>query len=400
MRSLPYFLRERHEYPTQHLVIGNPAGDADSTISAISLAYVESMVSAQQTPIVSIPRADLATQRPETTLLLELAGITREEQDQLWFVDDPQMPTIARGAHVTLVDHNRLVEPCFNSCEVVAIWDHHMDEGDHSDTCESRHIEFDSSLNQALVASTGTLVVERMIALWVNHKECPADIGLILLGLVLLDSINLSGEAGKVTFRDVAAVEYLLRRTAWHNLSEETRARLGLTHDGDPPKTLLLFEVLQGAKFDPLFWSGLSVRDALRLDYKQFSSPTTTFGISTVLVPAKEFTQTNDFPQSIEEYMLEVNVDFLVVMLAFTKPDTTELQRELILCGRNEALVINAVEYLMKDEQEWLLLHPMPDVDIASSLVKMILLEQGNRKASRKQVAPVLLGYFEKACQR
>ena len=47
-----------------------------SLLQAITLAYVEStQEETESTPIVSIPRADLATQRPEVSLLMEIAGI-------------------------------------------------------------------------------------------------------------------------------------------------------------------------------------------------------------------------------------------------------------------------------------------------------------------------------------
>ena len=67
--------------------LGNPAGDADSIISAIALAYIDTMSSAEScssntgdtsssaitttTPIVSIPYESLTTQRPETKYLLQ-----------------------------------------------------------------------------------------------------------------------------------------------------------------------------------------------------------------------------------------------------------------------------------------------------------------------------------------
>jgi inorganic pyrophosphatase/exopolyphosphatase len=79
-QSLADFLKVRKTDPSssKHYVLGNEAGDADSIISAIALAYIDSIqpdvTIVAKTPLISIPRADLATQRPETALLVDLAG--------------------------------------------------------------------------------------------------------------------------------------------------------------------------------------------------------------------------------------------------------------------------------------------------------------------------------------
>ena len=181
--SLSDFIEERYSQPTQHVVIGNKAGDSDSIISAITLAYVESLITLNamkrkdrgaessathedddnvddmscKTPIVSIPKPDFESQRPETTFLLRLAGISENVQDKLIFEDDPRILQASRsasssatinslkGANVTLVDHNRLdadFEPL--DWTVRGIRDHHLDERYHTDTCLVRQVAFDN----------------------------------------------------------------------------------------------------------------------------------------------------------------------------------------------------------------------------------------------------------------
>jgi len=179
-----------------------------------------------------------------------------------------------------------------------------------------------------LVASTSTLVAERwresiMAMLMEVEKEnkddsddhnlishdyyYPAEVGILLLGVILLDSINLSVSAGKVTDRDRNAVADLIAHTDWSTLAPATRQTLHLPvlpssedessaessadettttntpswtataedndHDNTEQRniiinTTLLFDVLQESKFNTTFWASLSIADALRLDYK------------------------------------------------------------------------------------------------------------------------------------
>jgi exopolyphosphatase len=68
--ALGDFLNDVRHQPTRSVVIGNEAGDADTIVSAVALAYVESVKSSQtKTPIVAIPKADLETLSPEVGLL-------------------------------------------------------------------------------------------------------------------------------------------------------------------------------------------------------------------------------------------------------------------------------------------------------------------------------------------
>jgi exopolyphosphatase len=245
----------------EHVVLGNEAGDADSLISAIALAYIESVKGqVPKTPLLPIPLTDLQTQRPETVHLLHLAGIN-SAQDLFWSADYPAL--FEENRNVTLVDHNRL-GPVFQASgwKVVEILDHHVDLGQHLDTCSghARKIAFQG--NQALVASTCTLIVERLQELW--EPPFPADLSLLLLGVILLDSVNMSPAAGKGTTRDAAAIDKLQQETSWNDLSKETKKALGTSKAvREKPDTLALFEALQNAKFEGAFWESLSVRDAV-----------------------------------------------------------------------------------------------------------------------------------------
>ncbi len=129
-------MKERKKNPTRSLVIGNDAGDADSIISAICLAFIEG-----QTPIISISRDAFVYERPEVEMLLDLAGISNASADLL-FIEDLKMIFDSSEDNevwnLTLVDHNVINDSLHkfrHMIEVVEIVDHHTDENLYTDTC-------------------------------------------------------------------------------------------------------------------------------------------------------------------------------------------------------------------------------------------------------------------------
>jgi exopolyphosphatase len=438
-----------------HFVIGNEAGDADSVVSAIAHAYLlhSTGASADDTssdpeqqraggvvvvvPVVSIPIRDVQTQRPETLFLLQtLAGITKLDE-LLCDIDElVEFVSVHAGRRhpITLVDHNqissRLQQPPYATTdptilEVVGIVDHHRDMGFHAETCSeaplARNIAFDESTGHSLVASTCTLVVEELVRIRTGGGpplELPPQVSVLLLGTILLDSINLDPRAGKVTDRDTAAVRELLRGTRWDGLGPEAKHALGMSGSNVQPDCSTLFHLLQTAKFDPEFWGSLSVRDALRLDYKQFStgdaasnSNTAAWGMSTVLQDFDSFCNKADWERTISAYMIERNLDLLVVMLstssvgggdATTDDRPATMKRELVLCDLRKGSIVNdLVGHLTGTPAplELRLVEMLNETQAlssdTSSTVYVRAFHQGNAKASRKQVAPILFDYFE-----
>jgi len=176
---------QQQQYLLPHLVLGNQAGDADSIISAITLAYVESLRTTEEenerhqqftVPIVSIPADYLKFLRPETVFLLkDCAGMNNLQNDVNDLIAIDQIELLPKKATLTLVDHNNhQYQHDNNQWTVTGIVDHHLDEGKHIDTCpppsqsissssskqkQKRIIAFNNS--EALVASTTTLIVEQ-----------------------------------------------------------------------------------------------------------------------------------------------------------------------------------------------------------------------------------------------
>lgn len=398
--SLDEFLDQRTNDPTNHYVIGNEAGDADSIISAVTLAYIESVQeTTESTPIVSIPKADLASQRPEVKLLLELAGICNATS-KLIFVDDPLIENDNAAYKVTLVDHNVLEEKFQGKkWTVVEIVDHHFDEGYYEKTCSgaARNIAFDHG--KALVASACTLVAERL-----NNEftpPYPPSVALLLLSVILLDSVNLSPEVGKVTQRDRDAVADLLENTDWHDLPMESQIKLGITSSSAfVPDTDDIFKLLQDAKYNIKFWKSLSVRDCLRYDYKDFSYKSNMFGVSTVLMRLEDFFRKENVTTGIIQYMdEEVGVDFLGIMFAYQVDG--ELFRQLAFCGRS-GFPLDAVDSFLKRTGYYR--HPLDLKAIAdkslptsSNELSLQYFDQRNVKPSRKQIGPFLVEFFEQS---
>ena len=357
----------------RHIVLGNPAGDADSIVSTLAWAFVETLASGKaHTPIVSISREDLEGTRPETSLLLKWAGVSYED---LIYMDELPLDgsRLSKECAVTLMDHNQLVAPPllpFQS-NVVEIHDHHLDEGHHMASCQKRNIAFRDGA--ALVASTCTLVVERLSTVDAAMPY-PEPLSTLLLGVILLDSVNLNPAAGKVTPRDRAAVNLLLEQTTWAK---------------GPPETSNWFEQLQQAKFNPEFWKSLSVKNSLRLDYKEYAEGR--LGISSVLTPVEAFLEKPNVLKGIKEYMLQTKVEYLIVMLAH---DTGKegLMREIVVCS--ETSVESIVSFLVEREALAMVEQQCLDGLQDGELLKMRVFSERNTEVSRKVIAPILMDFF------
>jgi len=447
------------------VIMGNEAGDADSIVSALGLAYVlsreEEVASSAKVlegdkemktmvvPVVSVPRADISLRR-DVILLLDLAGV---DVDDLLYLDDdivtrhllPPPAAVASSktppVTLTLVDHNRIRSSLSHlSSSVTYILDHHEDEGDHNirATADSgtRTIAFEDG--RATVASTCTLVAERMFRRKqddsvpakddqsTNTISIDGSLGLMLLGVILLDSVNMLPAAGKGMARDEEAMRSLMERTDWVSASDDCgrgsqRSRLVdaaaldkiFPDDGNgKPDRTALFEALSGAKNDPRFWLGLSTTDRLRIDYKRFSVPTiqgrpaslsspariTSIGLSSVLVDADTLLSREGFRDDLAEFVKSSDVG-LFGILAVTFGEGGGPRREMLLTGPDPGIVDSFATFLLEHPDAAFLEIAEREAgddngandDDARSVVRVF--RQGNGKGSRKQVAPILLGH-------
>jgi Inorganic pyrophosphatase/exopolyphosphatase len=434
------------------IIMGNEAGDADSIVSALALSFVdhgagggggyyyynyatndkvdeqESTVSTTvgdtpgknsivvPVPLVSIPRADFPLRR-DVVLLLEMAGVNCEK---LLFLRDDEMIQIMRAEQHhkrnvrnewTLVDHNQFRKDLemVGNVKVVEILDHHQDEGAH-DMVEKgkRNIAFENQ--SALVGSTCTLVTERLMKRYFqkeNHNhQIDAGLGLALLGVILLDTMNMSKEAAKGTARDEVAINFLLARTDWSALKvtkKEWKEALGFETNNDAgvavPSRSRLYEFLQNCKFDVDFWTSMSPKDALRIDYKRFETKASeggvgpvSFGLSSVLLDMPTLLSKPNFMTMALAYMNQVNVTLLGVLTMTIVNDKPK--REMLLLGDKQRVQEMTDFLLHNDAAVSLKISKAEDdfhVELDNDTMAAVHLKQGNPKGSRKQVAPVML---------
>ena len=386
-------------------MLGNDAGDADSIISAITLAYVEWMERGNHfTPVISVSKGVFDHERPDIVLLLELAGL-HDASNKLIFIEDFEDVVgnalgVSSSWSITLVDHNTLNESLRHNIRkkltVEEIVDHHVDEGKYQKTCTGKRRNIAFRDGQPLVASTCTLVAERLQRKY--HFPYPPSLGILLLGVILLDSVNLDETIGKVTDRDIAAVNDLVANTEW---SKVTMPVAFLTSDENgviSVNTTHLFNELQLAKYDPQFWSEISVAHALRYDVKYFhQDELTAFGLPTILMPATGFIEKDGFAASTLMFMGTEKISFMGIMFAFYDEERS-FRRQLAFISTDHNVnllawtssLLNSCSYTKVNLQ----LEEVVISDEANSRFQMLLFDQKNVSPSRKEIGPMIEDFF------
>ena len=336
------------------VVMGNEAADLDSMASAITYAWYLSLTrpESRTIPLINIPRADFKL-RTEAVYLFEEAGIGT---DSLLFNDDINLDSLADPGtcNLFLVDHNKIAaaQSGLNGF-VKEVLDHHADEKSYPETADT---------DIRPVGSTATLVGERFLE---NRREAiDKPLATLLLGTILLDTVNLDPEAQRVTPEDNAVAGHLMELTG---LDQKT-----------------LFDRLQFEKFNV---SALGSYDLLRKDYKEWTLGKVKCGISSVLMSAEEWLKKD--PQilaAFTAYQQERDLDILLAMGAYTDPD---FRRNLAVFVPATALRKTLLDFL---EDSDLALELMPTDHPEES--GLIFYSQGNLGVSRKKLQPLLTRLF------
>ena len=395
-----------------HVVLGNQACDADSMISSLCYAYMHNKHSSECTdkpclPVSAISRRDLSFRR-EVKLLLDTVSV---DLNDVICSEEVPFKTLQNSENfkITLVDHNVLDSKYdMLSNSVTEILDHHVDGGKYMWVSgDKRNIAFDHQMSKASVGSTCTLVAERFIE--VLHME--PDIATLLLGTIALDTINMDSHAGIGTTRDANILEKLSQISS-HSKDE-------------------LFELLRNAKLDPIFWHELTVSDVLRIDYKNFTTSTmklhhfSNIGIASILQKSSSFLLKSNIKETIDNTMKEENLSILIIMSFIHTPQP---KRELILFCQDTELFNKLTSFLLTNTSHGLDFALLEEenntlIDILSSSnsnnnketillqhqqcqqqreeerdrkhTHSIVLGQGNVRASRKQVAPILQAFID-----
>ena len=337
-------------------VMGNEAADLDSMASSVMYAYfnAQNAGTAGDTvfvPVINVPREDFKL-RTEAVYLFKEAGI---DIGLLLFMDEVDLGALkAKGRlMLTLVDHNKLAsfQEQLAGC-VVEIIDHHKDEGLFTGA-STRIIE--------PVGSAATLVAEALLAK--GNQRLEQGSATLLLGTILLDTVNLDPEAKRATPKDQQVVEQLLKST-------------GADRKG-------LFDMLQKEKFNV---SALDTSDLLRKDYKEWKFGKIQVGISSVLLPIADWlVKDTKLSSSLDKYAKARKLDVLIAMNAYTEPQFT---RELVVFCPDASLRGKLLSFLSGSD---LGLAPMAasTVDKATALFA-----QANQSYSRKKLQPLIDGFF------
>jgi exopolyphosphatase len=343
------------------IVIGNEAADLDSMVSAILYGLLASACrppgAPLVVPVVNCPRGDFAL-RTEAVYLFAALGV---DVDALLFIDEIDLEPLHRAGRLrlTLVDHNILSADQAKYADAVdAIIDHHPDGGLYRQA-KPRRIE--------PVGSAATLVAEAML----RDRPALIDAGsaTLLLGTILLDTVNLDPAAERVTAKD-----------------QDIAARLGEIAGSDADD---LFATLEAEKFN---LSALGTGDLLRKDYKAWDTPSGTYGMSTVLTALEDWIAKDPgLVAGLDAFLQSRGLACLVAMIAYTGAGSG-FRRELAVYVPDPALAAGLTAML---EASDLGLDRIRPVGLADP-DQVMFFTQRNTTISRKKLQPLLHRFFSK----
>jgi len=305
-----------------NIAIGNEAADLDSMVSSIMYSYYQYKLNKDDDliflPVVNIPRNDFKL-RTEAVYLFNEIGLNI---NNLFFIDEIDFERLFndRRLALTLIDHNILCESQKKfAVAVVGIIDHHKDEKLY-DYADIRVIE--------PVGSAATLVAEKIMA---DIPELlDVETSKLLLGTILVDTVNLDPAAERVTDKDNYAAERLLIRSG--------------ADQND------LFIRLQNAKFNA---DGLATEDLLRKDYKEWQFGSVKCGVGSVLIPLTQWLNKDaKIVSNFNAYLQDRKLDVLISMNAYTDPD---FKREFVIYSKDSLMKNKIIDYLPHGIEELIL---------------------------------------------
>ncbi len=341
------------------IVIGNEAADLDSMVSAILYGQLTSARKPSGTPpavpVINCPRGDFPL-RTEAVYLFATLGI---DVDALVFIDEIDLEALHRAGRLrlTLVDHNILSAGQEKYADAVeAIIDHHADGGLCAQA-KPRRIE--------PVGSAATLVAQAILRDRPDLIEAgPAT---LLLGTILLDTVNLDPSAQRVTAKD-----------------EAMAARLGEVAGSNADH---LFATLEAEKFNV---SALGTGDLLRKDYKTWETPSGTYGMSTVLTSIADWIAKDaDLVAGLDAFLRTRGLTCLLAMMAYTDAGGS-FHRELVVYVPDSVLAARLTAMLEASDLGLSRIQPAGLRDSGQAM----FFTQRNAAISRKKLQPLLHRFF------
>ncbi|KAF7978785.1 hypothetical protein HWV62_44838 [Athelia sp. TMB] len=393
------------------VVMGNEAGDLDSIASSIAYAWIRSRtLNLNAVPLIQTKRADLRL-REENMHALSLAGLQAGCPELLCVDEVPHSSSSIFPSHLFgIVDHNRLL-PQFTSADakVVAIIDHHADEGFHTEATTSPRI----------VAPSGSCA-SHVALLFPSDIELPAELATLLLSAILIDTGGLKVKAdGKTLPVDLQAAAFLLPKSTI-SASNIITAQMPITstdHFAGMAAITNLTANLAEKKNDV---SHLNSRDLLRRDYKQYRldlpwagpGAFTNAGLSTVPVGFKTWIPKDpaEFWAAAREWMLERDLGVLGVLTSFRSETKHKHKREQLWIVRDTAGAqvdagrladrlwpgLEGSEELRLETKDFASFGTSDEeAEGESSKLKVRVYQQGNADATRKATAPLMMKVLE-----
>lgn len=377
-------------------------------------------------PFIQTDRSDIGL-RAENIYALSLAGLQKDVPELLCAGDFAWTESFPSNTFA-LVDHNRLL-PQYTTgnsdVQVVAVVDHHEDEGLYVDSATPR-----------IIAPAGSCASH--IA-HLCHPPIPGGLESLLLSAILIDTQGLKA-GGKALQVDREAVGSLISQ-ATSSLSSSSMDPPKLA-DGQKlkPDDLASVQFIQDLtteldkkKYDV---SRLGTRDLLRRDYKQSltnlpwvsNGTSINSGLSTVPLDLKLWIprDTKEFWSSVKGWMEQRKLSVLGVLTSFHDekpgkngrgkhkrqmlwvvrkgeivedpqpgPDSSEMPRALDVDNLASRLWtgLEANQELQLEQGNWKKFG-ISKQDVDSSM-RIRIYKQGNTNASRKVTAPLLKNILE-----
>ena len=381
----------------------NASIDLDSLSSAIGFAwYLATIEQTPAVPLLHTPRSDLHL-RAENLHALELSGIPSSDPPLLC-VDDVPTKGAFPSTKFALVDHNRLhghLSDQNPEARVVAVIDHHEDEGLYKDTANPRII----------TVPTGS--ASSLVALYLQEKcadRIPQELATLLLCSVLIDTGGLK-VGGKAVDSDRTAAAFLTSKS----LLQVDSSFLVTSQPHDHIAVQTLSSTLSEKKGSV---SHLNTSDLLRRDYKEYTmtpswakDKTVKIGLASVPVGLKPWIQRDAaFWASTESWLAERNLAALGVLTSFRsekklnkhgKPKHKREQLFVIRKGEDAELATKLFEGLEASQELKLKgkglkkLSGSGEGKTFSETVDARAWKQGNVDATRKITAPVVKTIIE-----
>eukprot|EP01065_Artemidia_motanka_P037547 TRINITY_DN4624_c3_g1_i2.p1 TRINITY_DN4624_c3_g1~~TRINITY_DN4624_c3_g1_i2.p1 ORF type:complete len:432 (+),score=173.10 TRINITY_DN4624_c3_g1_i2:85-1296(+) len=384
------FLADSHSYSSQEslasfegpvcVCIGNEAGDADSHVSALALAYYLSKAhpgdGVRYVGVSSIPRGDLPLQL-DRHHLLKSAGMAGEGDGLRWrpthvrFSGEVDLASLheQKRLQLSLVDHNQL---CAGLSQlggaVTRIIDHHQDKGAHAHvTGDDRSVRF----------GVGSCCSQVAQLLYDGGVAVTPPLARLLLGVVLLDTVNLQPEKKP--------------QEAWEKgVAERLHSDSAL-----PASPAAYWEELTAAKNN----SALMLRDFtnamfLRQDYKcervevaGRADPVVIGASSMSGVCLEQLVErgVGQLAADVAASLAEQELDVLALVVL-----TADAKRQLALLCKDPARTADLVRHLNDGGLDLSENEPCNEALKAVGGGPLLFLNQGNARASRKVVLPLL----------